>query len=163
MIEPLPGYETPTGAARRSVMRSAIIFTPIFLVLLVTLVAMIADRAGGGSGGSVLLIIIVGLLTVLFGFQSITALRDLRTAPRETQGVVHRKWSRSEVIFWRSYYIGVGRDIFRISALAYHMIETGNEVLIVHLTHTSAVESVSIIREERPALPATSSEEQGEP
>ncbi|HWO93249.1 MAG TPA: hypothetical protein VNL92_00625 [Dehalococcoidia bacterium] len=153
MIDRLPGYEFTTGEARRSVVRSAIIFTPLLLLTLAVLIAMIVNRATGGDA-SLVLIVIVGLIALLVGFQSIEALRDLRAELKETRGRVRRSWSRSDFFFWRSYYIHVDETVFKVRPETHVVLKEGDEVVITHMPHTATIETIAKVRPE-PSPPET--------
>jgi hypothetical protein len=101
---------------RTALLRSAIIYTPLFVLVLFFILATLT---GLMSGGIVLLIISL-VLAFLFGYQSIQAIRDLRTGKTvTTRGPVNRIWSKMDMFVSRSYYITVERNIFRIPVQAY--------------------------------------------
>ena len=144
MAESLPG--------RGALIRSALFYTPLFLLTLASLVAMLTGMVDGGP----VLIIIAVIATFLFGYQSIQALRDLRAELKTTRGPVSRIWSKMDLIVTRSYYIRVSGNIFRVPFPAYYDLreeakrmrnagiddEYMIEVQIVHYPHTGTVESV---------------------
>jgi hypothetical protein len=108
MAEPLPG--------RGALIRSAAFYTPLFLLTLASLLAMLTGVLDGG----IVLIVIAALASFLFGYQSIQALRDLRASRLTvTQGPVARIWSKMDLFVTRSYYINVNRNIFRIPLQSY--------------------------------------------
>src|SRR5215208_228829 len=108
MVEPLPG--------RGALIRSAVLYTPLFLLTLASLVAMLTGVVEGG----IILVIIALVATFLFGYQSIQAIRDLRVKQLQvTQGPVTRIWSKMDLFVTRSYYINVNRAIFRIPLQSY--------------------------------------------
>jgi len=108
MSESLPG--------RGPLIRSAIFYTPLFVLALAGTLSIVLGIFNGG-----LLLLIIGLLTtLLFGYMSIQALRDLRVKQISvTQGPVARIWSKMDLFITRSYYINVNRNIFRIPLQAY--------------------------------------------
>lgn len=154
MIDHLSGYDGPAGAARKSVTRSALFYTPIFVIVLAALAYLVIRQANEGDVG-IVIIIIVALVTLLLGFQSLLSLRDLGADLKETRGPIGRKWDRGEMFFFRAYFIRIGTDIFKISPLAYREIGEGDEIIVSHLPHTNTVESISRQREplafERPS------------
>ena len=108
MAEPLPG--------RGALIRSAAFYTPLFLLTLASLVAMLTGVVEGG----IILVVIALVATFLFGYQSIQAIRDLRVKQLQvTQGPVTRIWSKMDLFVTRSYYINVNRAIFRIPLQSY--------------------------------------------
>lgn len=150
MNEPASGRPS---TARRSVVRSAAFYTPLFIIAFATLLAMANDRArgGGGGGGGILLIVIVALVALLLGFQSIQALRDLRAGLVETRGKMGRRWSRSNLLLWRSYYVQVNGAIFTVGRLDYELLQSGDEVAVRHLPNTGTVESIDRVPASPPA------------
>lgn len=149
MIEPLPGYGESAGQARRGVRRSAILFTPMFLLALAALVASVTAVATGDGGNLIIVLIIAALLTLLLGFQAVGALLDLGADLRETQGPIRRKWKRSDFFFWKSYYLRVEGGIFRIDPVAFELLQENDHVLVRHLPRTGSVEALARIHEAR--------------
>lgn len=145
MAEKLPG--------RSALMRSAVLYTPLFVLTLIGIVAILAGLFDGGW-----LLLIIGVIAAfLFGYQSSQALRDLRVDRLVvTQGPVSRIWSKMDLFISRSYYINVNRNIFRIPLAAYwdlreeakRMRTDGTdddyriEVRVEHYPHTGNVVSI---------------------
>jgi hypothetical protein len=145
MSEKLPG--------RNALLRSALFYTPLFIITLAGVIGIVTGLFQGGW----LLLIISAIAALLFGYQSIQALRDLH-ANRiiTTQGPVSRIWSKMDLFISRSYYINVNRNIFRIPIQAYwdlreeakRMRADGTdqdyriEVKVEHYPHTGNVVSV---------------------
>ncbi len=139
-------------SAHASVLRNALFFTPLFVA---TVLALLAAVVGAWQPGPVLFVILA-VLALLFGYQAIQSLRDLRAPLRTTRGPVLRIWSKMDLIVTRSYYIAVGKQIFRIPFPAYYDLreeakrlrdadlegEYRIEVEVVHYPHTGTVESV---------------------
>ena len=139
-------------SARASVIRTAIIYTPLFIL---TLLAALLILFGVWDGGIVLLVIAL-VLAVLFGYQCIQSLRDLRAEMRTTRGPVARVWSKMDLLVTRSYYLSINRGIYRVPFQAYYDLreevkrlraagladDYAIEVEIVHYPHTGTVESV---------------------
>jgi len=102
--------------SRTALIRSAALYAPLFIL---TTIAVLAMLLGVFDGGIVLLIIAL-VAAFLFGYQSIQALRDLRAGTLSvTEGPVTRIWSKMDLFVTRSYYITVGRAIFRIPVQSY--------------------------------------------
>ena len=141
------------SSARAEVVRTAVLYTPLFVLTLLGLALMVT---GTWDFAPVLFVILV-VLAVLFGYQSIQSLRDLRAELRTTRGPVTRIWSKMDLIITRSYYIRVAGNIFRIPLPAYFDLreeakrlrsaglddEYLIEVEVVHYPHTGTVESVA--------------------
>jgi hypothetical protein len=148
---------SPPG--RSALLRTAVIYTPLFLVALAFMLGTLAGVIDGG----IVLLVMAGILTFLFGYQSIQALRDLRADTTVvTRGPVNRIWSKMDMFVSRSYYITVQRNIFRIPIQSYwdlreeakRMRAEGTdedyriEVQVEHYPHTGnvvAVERLGVI------------------
>ncbi len=139
-------------SARASVMRTALFYTPLFIA---SLIAVLLTLIGVWNTGIVLLVILL-LLSFLFGYQGIQALRDLRAEMKTTRGPVSRIWSKMDLVVTRSYYIRVSGSIFRVPFPMYYDLreeakrlksaglddEYLIEVQVVHYPHSGTVESV---------------------
>lgn len=139
-------------SAFAAVLRTAVFYTPLFVA---TVLALLAAVIGAWNPGPVLFVILA-VLALLFGYQSIQSLRDLRAPLRTTRGPVLRIWSKMDLIVTRSYYITVGKQIFRVPFPVYYDLREeakrlrdadleGDyriEVEVVHYPHTGTVESV---------------------
>lgn len=138
-------------AAHRAVVRTALIYTPLFLAgIAITTISIL----GIFDAGTVLTVI-EALVTALFGYQSVQAVRDLRAPLVRTEGVIGRRWSRSDFIISRSYYISVGRNIFPLPIEKWYDLAEDDVVLLTHYPHTTTVVTVEKLpksppRERRP-------------
>ncbi len=139
------------SSARASVIRDAVIFTPFFLAVVAGWTATMVGVLVKGDRG-VPAPVILSLLAVLLGFQSIQALRDLLTEPKVTRGEIARKWSRPVLPVVPGHYIYVNKVVFKLPALLYEQLENGDTVTITHYPHTNTVVAVS---KESGSLPAT--------
>jgi hypothetical protein len=144
MNEPLPGYQFENRGARGGVIRSAIIYTPLFVIALAVLITIVLQVVDGD--GSIVLLIIFALVCLVLGFQSISALRDISAEFVETMGPVRRKWSRSDFVFWRSYYVDVEKKYFSVDRVPYELLQPDDVVVVKHLPHSERVESISRVR-----------------
>lgn len=147
----------PDLSPRARVIRDAVIYTPLFLLVLAALLLMVVgiwDRAPV----AMVLLAVVGFL---FGYQSIQSLRDLRERPETVKGPVERRWTKRDAFVAKSQYIAVNKGIFRIPVQSYLDVKVGDTVTIVAYPHTGTV--VSVERAERtepaeePKVPAPSS------
>ena len=144
---------TSERPSRAGLIRTAVFYTPLFVLALIGTGAMLFGFYDGG----IVLLVIGCILTFLFGYQSIQALRDLRAnRTTVTQGPVSRIWSKMDMFVTRSYYITVNRTIFRIPVQAYwdlreeakRMRAEGSdedyriEVRVEHFPHTGNVVKV---------------------
>jgi hypothetical protein len=135
------------------VLRSALLYTPVSVLLLAALGLGIRDLAMEPDGGAVALVVIVSLLALLTGYQSVQALRDLVAQPMETQGVIDRKWRRTDLFFWHNHYILVSRHVFRVEPEDFVELEVDDTVSIIHYPHTETVESVTPLEREARGQP----------
>jgi hypothetical protein len=133
-------------SARLSLIREAVAYTPLFIAGIVLTVLSILNRIDAGP----VLTIIEAVLTILFGYQSIQALRDLQADLVRTDGVIGRKWSKMDFIVTRSHYIAVGRKIFRLNVVDWHLNEEGDHVSVLHYPHTGTVAQIERIEGQNP-------------
>lgn len=140
-----------TSGARRAVLWSALLYTPPFLAALGGFLFLLLDGLASGGGLPVPLLVLLAVLAVLLGHQSVQALRDLGSAPRSVTGQVIRKWKRSEALLWGSHYIrvsgvdhggGMGDRIFTLDVVDWMGVEEGDQVAVRHYPHTGSVESI---------------------
>ena len=136
-------------AARAALVRTALVFTPLFLLSLAGVGAVIWELVVEGPGGLIVTLVLLCLATFLTGHQSIQSVRDLRSSPRTSGGLIDRKWNRADMFILRSYYIYVERSVFKVIPLIYGELEEGDRVSVSHYPHTNTV--ISIELEERGA------------
>jgi len=121
-----------------ALLRTAIVYTPLFAAGLVLTALSLSGRLDAGP----VLTVIEAVLTLLFGHQSIQSIRDLRSTVVRTEGSIGRKWTKMDFIVSRSHYLSVGRNIFRVPPVDWHLVEEDDRVLVVHYPHTGTVASV---------------------
>jgi hypothetical protein len=137
------------SSARAAVLCSALLFTPFFALALLGFAFIVRDAAQHGlSAGRVVGLVIVGLVVLLLGYQVVQSVRDFFSGLVETVGLVERQWSRNEFLLFHNTYIFVGKDVYRLSPEQGLEVERGNMVRIVHLPHTSTVETIEAVRQE---------------
>jgi hypothetical protein len=142
------------SAARRHLIRDAIIYTPLLLLAIFAWGATLGGVVAAGGGGGIFLLFLLAIVVFLAGFQSIQSLRDLRSVPVTTEGPVVRKWRRAEFLLFPAHYFYVNRNVFRVPALLYREIQEGDTVAIIHYPHTATVAEVRRVRR-RDAPPGT--------
>lgn len=138
--------EEEISAARRHLIRDAVIYTPLFIFLLAVWVATLVGVIIQGGGGAIFLLLLLTIVVFLAGYQSIQSLRDLRSTPATSEGPVIRKWRRAEFLLFPSHYLYVNKNIFKVPALIYEEIKTGDVVAIIHYRHTMTVVAVRRLR-----------------
>jgi hypothetical protein len=139
-----PGVEEAHRAARASLVRTVLVFTPLLLLSLAGVGGVIFYLTREGPSGLILTLMLLCLAVFLTGHQSVQSLRDLRSSPRLTTGLVDRKWSRADLLVLRSFYIYVDRSVFKVTPLIYHELEEGDTVSVNHYPHTNTVISVEL-------------------
>ena len=136
--------QDPESAARSSLRRS-LLFYLAFLMLDLLAVYYIAASDPGGAGYVTLTI--VAIVGVLLAMQVWMHVRDLGSPMAETDGTVHRKWTRADlIIVWNSYYINVERRVFRLQPEDHVLLNEGMYVKVVHFPRTLHVVSVHEVR-----------------
>ena len=131
-------------AARSSLVRTALVFTPMFLLSLGGIGLVILNLVREGASGLIFTLVLLALAASLTGYQSFQSLRDLRISPHVSRGVITRKWSRADLFIMRSHYIYVDRSVFKVTPLIYAELEEGDSVSVTHYPHTSTVISVEL-------------------
>ena len=119
-------------------------FTPLFLLSLAGVGAVIFNLVREGPSGLIITLLLLSLAGFLTGHQSIQSLRDLRSSPTVSSGLVDRKWSRADLFVLRSYYVYVDRSVFKVTPLIYAELEEGDTVSVNHYPHTNTVISVEL-------------------
>jgi hypothetical protein len=128
--------------AKASVVRTAALFAPFFALALLGFIYLAAGAGATGSGGRVVALVLVGFVVLLLGYQVVQSVRDMFAKLQETTGLVERRWSRNEFLLFHNTYIFVEKDVYRLSPEQALDVRLGDLVRIVHLPHTSAVESI---------------------
>ena len=138
------------SAARRHLIRDAVIYTPVLVVVVAVWGASLASVVSAGGGGGIFLLLLLTIVVFLAGFQSIQSLRDLRSSPVTSEGPVIRKWRRAEFLLFPAYYLYVNRNVFRVPPLSYREVEQGDVVAVTHYPHTATVIEVKRVRRGEP-------------
>jgi len=125
----------PNLSPRGRLIRDAIFYTPIFVLCAVVLLLMIAGVIDRAIIGMVLLAIV----TFLFGYQSIQTLRDLSTKPGTFEGPIARRWTKRDGFVVKTHYVAVNKAIFRIPVESYLDLKPGDVVRIEAYPHTGLV------------------------
>ena len=119
-------------------------FTPLFLLSLAGMGIVILNLVREGPSGLIITLVLLSLAAFLTGHQSIQSLRDLRSSPTVSSGLIDRKWSRADLFVLHSYYIYVSRSVFKVTPLIYTELEEGDTVSVNHYPHTNTVISVEL-------------------
>lgn len=126
---------------RSKLLRSVILWGPFFIASLAGLLFFTFDRAflGGDHGGTWFLVIVLTVLTVLFGFQAIQSFLDYIGDPKVASGFVGRRWSRSDSLVIKAHYIRLGKMILRGDQLVLDGIREGDYVQATYYPHSAVL------------------------
>lgn len=137
------GVERRESQAKRAAARTAAIFAPFFLAALAGTIALVVSMAREPGGGPVVGLVVLAIITLLTGHQTIQPLRDaLEREPRLLEGKVSRAWSRADLFLFRSYYVLVERQVFRIEPEDFFQIDEGDRLRVLYYPHANTVEQV---------------------
>jgi hypothetical protein len=133
--------ERQKSAARSRLLRSIIIWGPLFLLSLGAFLFWTFDRAflGGDNGGTWFLVVVLAVLTLLFGFQAIQSALDYFGEPKTDLGYVTRRWARSDSLVVRTHYIRVGKQILRGDQVILDGIREGDYVEATYYPHSAVL------------------------
>lgn len=148
---------------RRGLWTNTIIWMPLFIVFLGLFLFFLGDLIFDfGKGGTVFLLVIIGGLGGLFGFQGLQSVFDLIGKPRELEGFISRRWARSDSFVLKSHYIRMDKNIIRIERAFHGDLQEGDYVRIRYYPHSSvlvhadripAPEGQSYVSPDRPSRP----------
>lgn len=102
-------------AVRGRLLRSTLLWGPPFLICAGAFVFFFIDRAflGSENGSTWFLVIVLAVLSLLFGFQAIQSFMDFIGEPVTQTGLVTRRWARSDSFVIKSHYIRLEDSILR--------------------------------------------------
>lgn len=136
--------------ARRTVLRGALLWTPIFVVFAALAVNFLI-RAVDGNTGTWIAFAITGLVGLLAGYSALAALRDLFAEPIETEATISRKWTKSDLFVLRGHYVMVDRRVFRVRGEAYFaMPDVGGRLYVLHYPHANTLVHWHTVKETAP-------------
>lgn len=138
-------FEEPAGSAaprhkHKAVAIQALLFTPLAVVAAVGVIYAALQIADGETGHFVMLVV-AGILFVVFAFQALHYLKDMRSHPLESEGEVSKKWTKSNLFFFfvPSYYIAVKGSIYSITRHQYRGLLEEDIVRIQHYPYSLTV------------------------
>jgi len=134
--------------ARGAVVRQAVIWTPLFLAALGAFLFFLVDEASGGDRGSWFTVGLLGVFTLLFGYMAVQALRDLAGQPAEHEGLITRRWARTDAFLFRSHYVRVEPGIILRIDPRDHDVGEGDYVRVRYYRGTSV--AIAFERREPP-------------
>ncbi|MGH2634034.1 MAG: hypothetical protein ACRDG3_11540 [Tepidiformaceae bacterium] len=125
---------------RGGLIRSAVLWMPLFLVCLGgTLFYLVDVLTGSSYGGTWVLVVILAILATLFGFQAIQSAMDLTGPPSEESGYVERRWSRRDSLVMQTQYLRLGRRILRGDGDMLAAIKEGDYVDVTFYSHSAVI------------------------
>lgn len=125
---------------RNGLLRTAIIWTPLFLAALAGFIFYAIDSATGAQhGGSWVLVVILGIIAFLFGYQSIQTIIDLFGQPIEATGFIQRRWARRDSFIFQTQYIRLDKHILRGDPLLLLEVKQADYVRILFYPHAGIV------------------------
>ena len=128
---------------RKGLIRTAIIWTPLFVAALGGCIFYAVDTATGSNyGGTWVLVVILAIASFLFGFQSIQALLDLFGQPIDETGFVQRRWARRDSIVFQTQYIRIDKRILRGDHLLLAEVKEGDYLRANFFPHSSVLVDV---------------------
>ena len=141
--------------ARRGLIRSAIVTTPLF-ILFVGLTTFYLIRAAEGNNGDWIVTALTALIALLLATTAVESLRDLFVDPIETNGSIKKKWRKSDFLLLRQYYVQVDDEVFRVRKDQFQALPSADQMVSVsHFPHThTVVDWWPLIPSPFPALPA---------
>lgn len=126
---------------RSRIVRSAILWTPLAVIMGLLFLFYVWDTAFNSAdhGGGWVLVIILGIMTGLFGFQAAQALLDLSGEPSTRTGLVTRRWSRSDSFVIKSHYIRLGKQILRGDEFQLAGVKEGDYVDVTYYSNSAVI------------------------
>ena len=149
------------GARRHLLLRKLLIHGPLALAFGAVSAAAFY-YAFTNSLGALVGAAIFGLPAFAFGYEALTAARDLRSRPMMTRGRIARMWNKGTILWMtRAYYLLVDLPVaagakprqrfFVISHESYLQLEEGRTVELEHWPHTNTVLSLALVESSRSA------------
>ena len=152
--------EQPASKARASILRKALLCTPLALAFIVVAAIALYNTITSSMGASVGTLVF-GIPGIALGLEAWSAIRDLRAEPVTTRGVIVRMWNKGTVLWMtRAYYLLVAvrsdkpnndQRFFVIPQEAYLQLEDGRSIEVHHWPHTNTVVWLSVIESARAA------------
>jgi hypothetical protein len=138
-------------AIRNGIVRTAVIWTPLFIIFAGLLLFFIGNRLIGGNDANWFLLVVLAVFTLLFGLQAMHAMIDLRGVPKTMEGKVTRRWSRTDSFVSRSHYVRIDRQILRGDLFTLDTVKEGDRVTAEYYPRTGVLIALERIAVEEPA------------
>lgn len=131
---------------RRGLQRSAILWMPLFIGALGLFAYFVILPLMQGHGLRLVALVLFGGLAFLFGFQTISAIRDLRDGPRTTRGVVARAWRARDSLVFRTYYLRLhSRAILRGDYDLHGHVRNGDHIEVTYFHRSSIIIECTVL------------------
>lgn len=142
---------------RNGILRTAVLWTPFFVAAGGGLIYFAIDKFTGGTQATWFLLVVLVILSVLFGSQAIQAIQDLVGQPHTMTGEVTRRWARSDMLVMKTHYVRIDGKIFRGDVDILIDIKVGDRVEIRYYPHSAiivAAERIKVAAQPGPAAQA---------
>jgi len=140
-------------AVRNGLVRTVVIWSPLFLLTFAALLFFLVDVIVGGGRGTWFLVAVLLLFSTLFGFQAIHALLDLFGEPHAETALVTRKWARNDSLVLRTHYIRLeGGQILHGERDLVGDLKAGDKVRVRYYRHSAVVVELERLKPERPPV-----------
>lgn len=135
--------------AKRGAARTGLLFAPFFLASLAGFIWAAIALGQGQGRGLIFTLVIAGIIAILTGYQTIQSLRDwLESEPRQLEGAIRRTWSRHDYFLFRSNYILVEGQVFRVEPEDFLDLAKGQRVRVFYYPHANTLDRVERVKEE---------------
>jgi len=124
---------------RGGLVRTAVIWTPITLVLAGCFAFFAYDEATGGDRGSWFFVGILTIATAVTGTLALSAWRDLRAEPATIEGYVRRVWTKTDSFIVKTHYIKIDKQILRVDRMLHGEIAEGDYIRVDFYKHSTIV------------------------
>lgn len=141
LIDEDPGHR---GALQRKMLLHTPAAVGSWLVGLWLLMVLLSGNVGALVG-----LIIVAIVTAAFTFESVAAIRDLRSEPITTRGNIDRAWAKGRFLFIGTVrYLIVRGRVFELRPEAFASLQEDDTVEIKHWPRTNVLVSLHLIEGE---------------
>ena len=127
---------------RNGILRTALLWTPFFVVTVGALFFFVFDKATGGDRSTWFLLVVLVILSVLFGSQSIQSILDLVGQPQRTKGEVTRRWARNDMLVMKTHYLRIDAQIMRGDIDLLVDVKVGDQVEVRFYRHSAIIVAV---------------------
>lgn len=129
-------------SARGKVIRSAVIWVPLFAISFGCWLFFGFDRLflDGEFGSTWFLMVVLTIFAVLFAFPAVQSIQDLREGPREREVNVVRGWSRRDAFVVKNHFLKIeGGQILEGNAFSVEGVDDGDRVRVRYYPHSAVL------------------------